>query len=396
MKFYRLALTAVTALSFLFIISFPAFSGNWYKGDLHSHSTHSDGDSPVAAVIQSAELKGLDFFCITDHDTSMLGSPVHWYDTDYLSEKMVLLYGIEWTSVKGHANIWATEPFVYEELWYANMNRDPETAIAEAHSQGALFSINHPLAFAGYAMGWDYDVVEGVDAIEVWNNMFNLPMFNFLAVRVFWDGLLQKGMRIPGVGGSDNHHLFKLFSFFYGIGNPSTWVYAQELSAEAILDGIKAGNVSISYSPVAPRLDFSADENGDGIFQTIMGQSIFSTSYPVSFKIELCYETQPESKSHNRVYEIQGFSDNKLYQLLETLNLLSTSGFKPYIALVLKDGNVFRAWLVTEGAESIIFQDTPSAPGYYRVELYGMPDVKPFQYPFYGNMIALTNPIYIE
>ena len=79
----------------------------WYKGDLHCHSTHSDGDSSVADVIRSAEERGLDFFVITDHDGSMRGVPTHWHDPDYRSERMILLYGVEWTTTMGHANVWS-------------------------------------------------------------------------------------------------------------------------------------------------------------------------------------------------------------------------------------------------------------------------------------------------
>lgn len=393
---FRLAvLKAVTVLVLLLILSAPAFSGSWYKGDLHTHSNYSDGDSPVGRVVQDAEQKGLDFFAITDHDDMMNGNPVHWYDPEYQSDQMVLIYGVEWTSLKGHANIWATKPFEYEILWQANRNRDAETAVAEAHRQGALFSICHPMSFAGYLFGWEYDLVEGVDVIEVWNSMYNFPMFNFLSVRVLWDGLLQKGRRIPGVGGSDMHHLEKIRSFLYGTGNPTTWVYAETHSAESILAAIQQGNVSISYSPTAPRLDFSADEHGAGKFRTMTGQSILRTGTPVSFKIELHHEA-PLKNNPNMIYEISDFNEDRMLQWLETVSTVSRLGTQVYLALVVKDGNAFRAWLTTAGSEPVVFQDIPSHPGYYRVELYGMPDVNAFQYPFYGNMIALTNPIYVD
>ena len=117
-------------LFLLFLLLFPAIcsaqipSGTWYKGDLHSHSTYSDGDSSVAEVIASAEAKDLDFFALTDHDTSMAGNPLHWLDPAYHSNTLALLYGVEWTTPKGHANLWATAPFDYSQLWQANRARD--------------------------------------------------------------------------------------------------------------------------------------------------------------------------------------------------------------------------------------------------------------------------------
>jgi hypothetical protein len=59
------------------LVPMAASAGHWYKGDLHSHSLYSDGDSPVADVVASVEAKGLDFFALTDHDTDMDGDPVH-------------------------------------------------------------------------------------------------------------------------------------------------------------------------------------------------------------------------------------------------------------------------------------------------------------------------------
>ena len=89
--------------------------GTWLKGDLHSHSLHSDGDSPVAAVLHSVESKGLDFFALTEHDGNMFEKdnfedvwPTHWDDPDYDSDQTVLLYGVEWTSGMGHANVWSS------------------------------------------------------------------------------------------------------------------------------------------------------------------------------------------------------------------------------------------------------------------------------------------------
>ncbi|MBW2184376.1 MAG: CehA/McbA family metallohydrolase, partial [Deltaproteobacteria bacterium] len=131
-------------------------TGQWYKGDLHAHSTHSDGDSPVADIIARAEDLGLNFFALTDHDTSVKGNPSHFSDPDYYSEKMVLLYGVEWTSTLGHANIWSSAPFAYQELWQANRENDAAAAIAAAHTQEALFSVNHPAA--SLCCPWEYPV----------------------------------------------------------------------------------------------------------------------------------------------------------------------------------------------------------------------------------------------
>lgn len=56
----------------------------WLKGDLHSHSRYSDGDSSVKDVLEEAKNRaGLQFASITDHDTHFRDHPSRittWYD----------------------------------------------------------------------------------------------------------------------------------------------------------------------------------------------------------------------------------------------------------------------------------------------------------------------------
>ncbi len=117
---YSILLAGLLLLMCLCLLPCPAQAGQWLRGDLHSHSTYSDGDSPPADVVAEAERLGLDFFALTDHDGSMSGEPLHWSDPGYASDEVVLLYGMEWTTALGHANVWAASPFDYGPLWAAH------------------------------------------------------------------------------------------------------------------------------------------------------------------------------------------------------------------------------------------------------------------------------------
>ncbi len=149
-------LAGLLLLMCLCLLPCPALAGQWLRGDLHSHSTYSDGDSPPADVVAEAERLGLDFFALTDHDGSMSGEPLHWSDPGYASDELVLLYGMEWTTAFGHANVWAAAPFDYAPLWAAHTSRDAAAAAQAAHDGGALFSINHPQEFV--VCPWSYPV----------------------------------------------------------------------------------------------------------------------------------------------------------------------------------------------------------------------------------------------
>ena len=42
-------------------------SGSFYKGNLHGHSSNSDGKFSVSEVIDAYKKRGYDFTCISDH-----------------------------------------------------------------------------------------------------------------------------------------------------------------------------------------------------------------------------------------------------------------------------------------------------------------------------------------
>jgi len=70
----------------------------------------------------------------------------------------------------------------------------------------------------------------------------------------FWNQQLNRGCRLSGIGGSDNHRPMQPLDQTGSIGSPTTVVYAAELSTPAILDGIRAGHVFIDVAGTHDRL----------------------------------------------------------------------------------------------------------------------------------------------
>jgi hypothetical protein len=386
----------VILIVFVTSIQSVAFAGQWYKGDLHSHSIHSDGDSSVADVIASIEAKGLDFFALTDHDNHMDGSPTHWSDPDYVSDTAVLLYGVEWSNGDGHANVLAGWPFDYSDLWSANQNDDPVSAVGAAHNVGALFSINHPVRH-----DWEFPVIEGTDCVEIWNG----PMIinnNYKATHDFWDDILMERQKVTGVGGSDTHFLNGPLAPYTGHGMPTTWVYANSKDADAILSGIAKGNVSISYSVDAPRLEFMADKDGDGIYQTLMGDSLVSDGATIDYKVALIGGSTGSGDNYAVPSSIvRHLNEDRLtfWDLIWLTMTLSNMDHRDNVRLVtvIKDAQLYRAWLISGGVDSIEFSDAVSSGSqvYYRAEVYGDPDVEGLSQLIYGMRVAVSNPIYV-
>jgi hypothetical protein len=211
----------------------------WYKGELHCHTYHSDGDSDPMEVVRKAESLGLDFLAITDHNVQS-----HLAALNHIDTSLMLIPGYEVTTYKGHWNIWGSSHWIDFRILTAEAM---QTAINAAVEAGYLVSCNHPRP---YGPPWEFTEVEGYACVEVWNGPWEV--FNHEAL-AFWERWLREGKRLTAVGGSDTHfhhreHLAKL-------GEPTTYIYCPGLpSPAALLENLRAGHAFITQSPHSPQL----------------------------------------------------------------------------------------------------------------------------------------------
>jgi hypothetical protein len=63
------------------------------KGNLHAHTTFSDGRRPIGEVIGRYRELGYDFLAITDHDDRVLDD--YWFNIPAGDDQMLILPGIE-------------------------------------------------------------------------------------------------------------------------------------------------------------------------------------------------------------------------------------------------------------------------------------------------------------
>jgi hypothetical protein len=229
---------------------------DWYAGNLHAHTFHSDGANSLLALAQKNRAEGFDFLVSTEHNTTR----AHWELASVARAvpELLLLPGDEFTSPGGHMNILGSRP----EAWF-DFRFDPGQGklpgvIREAHRQGAIVMVNHPTAFCT-TCPWQYPANEWreADAIEVWNGEWDIT--DAAAVKL-WDEELRKGRRIHAFGGSDYHR---------GEGPmvPATLVWAPNLDAKAILGGLRRGNAVIVASPKGPRVTLQVGKSlpGDSV-----------------------------------------------------------------------------------------------------------------------------------
>lgn len=235
----------------------------WYRGDLHMHTAHSDGTCPSQSgksvpcplfiTLETASRDGLDFVAVTDHNTIS-----HFNDEREMQpyfDKLLLIPGRELTTYSGHFNIFGTTDFIDFELGSPRAP-DMNSIFRSAHRLGALASINHPASPTGeicMGCGWspkNFDM-RLTDAMEAVNGDNSDRGQNHTG---YWRAQLNRGLRIPAIGGSDTHRPVPKAGQRNTIGIPTTVVYATELSVPAILKAIREGHVFVDTTASHDRL----------------------------------------------------------------------------------------------------------------------------------------------
>lgn len=233
----------------------------WYAGDFHTHTGHSDGfgckdtegNRAPCQVYQNAEVAhnaGLDFVGIADHNTVSHYQDIRTLQPGY--PDLLLVRGQEVTTFFGHVNAYGSGVPVNFKIGYEGFNMAQMQE--EVAQTGALLSINHPGRETGAnctGCGWseqstDYsklEVIEVINGTEVETAISGIPV---------WEGLLNEGYRIIGIGGSDDHNAKT-------IGIPTTMVYANALSEQGLLDAVREGKVYIrTQGNNSPEIEFWA------------------------------------------------------------------------------------------------------------------------------------------
>lgn len=236
----------------------------YFKANLHTHSTISDGQFSPLELKQGYKAKGYQILCITDHNVIANHSDLN--DSDFL-----MLTGIEInvnapdkSPISGktyHINLIAKQPdnlwspkkashfypeaFAYEERMHCEemeLQHSPESInamIEKASEKGFLVMYNHPTwSCHSYP---DYAPLKGLWGLELRNSEACLLGNNENNIRVFRD-LLNLGNRVYPVGSDDTHSPKAL-------GNSWIMVGAQELTYGSVIQALEKGDFYMSCGP---------------------------------------------------------------------------------------------------------------------------------------------------
>jgi hypothetical protein len=261
----------------------------WFKGNLHTHTNNSDGDSPPGAVVRWYRDAGYDFLALTDHDMVTLPD-----DYRILAGAMELIHGEEITAGDIHMNGLGIRRDIVPVLMPTE-RMTLQRNVAAVREQGGVPAINHP-NFRWAVRQTDVEPLADVGLFEVHNagpekNNGGRPGHG--STEELWDGLLSLGKRMVGIATDDAHDFTRWGGQYRNPGRAWVHVRAESAREAAVLTALEAGDCYASTGVELEEIGYGSD----GLAIDIKTQ--FDRAYTTTFigrggeVLDISYETEP-------------------------------------------------------------------------------------------------------
>ena len=230
------------------IDAFPQ-AGQWYKGNTHAHTSVSDGKFAPEKLIGEYKKAGYSFLAITDHE---IYSDYTQYDTD----SFIMMPGVEIMLWQGDRNdaftthlvglgIPGKNKFVHgQKLEYINTTPTQEL-IDFLHENGNYVILAHPY-WSGTRLEHFNEYSQGIDALEIYNNVCNLDYGTGYS-EAYFDTALWADRHILCIASDDTHQSVAAQNDFCG---GFIMVKAPALNKGSIYKSIAAGHFYASTGPL--------------------------------------------------------------------------------------------------------------------------------------------------
>lgn len=329
---------------------------HFYFGDIHGHTSLSDGTGDVDEYYRMRrDAYELDFASLTDHD-NFVGkklSPSEWEEIKEITDRFnrsgefVTFFGQEWTSLRvprggGHMNVYSTRRdiplFDHTETAYATTAQ-----LVEAARSWQAIAIPHHIGWTGTV--WEAmapDVTTLVEIISVHGAhefMGNTPIPHRGGMRGYFvqDGL-ARGLRFGFIGGTDCHGLawqhgecWKRDPYRGGWAG----VLARELTRDAIFEALRKRRC-FATSGIRMRLVFEINDH-------LMGEE-FESQEPVRAFVDVNSESLIRwieiVKNNETVYRFGGEGHHSTFRWEDPNPTPGTSWY--YLRVICRDDNM--AW----------------------------------------------------
>ncbi len=258
-----------------------------YPGNIHIHSTYSDGSGSIDQVAEAASAAGLKFIIISDHET-LAGLP-----EESIRCGVVVLVGMEINRRHSHYLALDLERPVPSD------EDNPQRVIDLVNEAGGFGFISHPFEKGspylekGKAYPWKTWPMFRFSGLELWNYTSHWrgrdpsalkTLYRFFFNRKsamdspppelleLWDCYTSAGHRLTAIGSSDAHAtLYKIgfikvpvFTYRYIFSTINTYItLTEKISADfgtakkQINGALKEGRCYIAFESLAPGRDFT-------------------------------------------------------------------------------------------------------------------------------------------
>ena len=227
--------------------------GKWYRGNVHAHTTVSDGTKTPETLVEIYREAGYDFLSITDH--SIVAKTGH-----LSSENFLLIPGEEicvgTSTAETLYHIVALG--VEKTLPYRDFDHglDPQKVIDKISELGGIPILAHPY-WSGLSTQ-DLLRVKRYHGIEAYNTSCDFER-NTGYSEPHIDGAIVEGVK-PFIYATDDHHGAEMGNAPIDACVARIVVKAEELSVKSILDSIRKG---LFYSSTGPEFkDIQIDSEG--------------------------------------------------------------------------------------------------------------------------------------
>ena len=209
--------------------------GNWYKGNLHMHTTLSDGNLLPDAAVSFYKKANYDFVALTDHwvqsEQKIIDGMLFLNGCEFDTGDMVNypIFHIVGIGMQSHVSLRRLP------------SRNPQEIIDAITSAGGVAILAHPAwSITNPA---DCLALTGLSGAEIYNTVSGLPWNSRPDSSLYFDIWASQGKLFNCIATDDSH-------FYKGEQTRSfIMVKAKELSAESIKKAITSGEFYASQGP---------------------------------------------------------------------------------------------------------------------------------------------------
>jgi hypothetical protein len=236
----------------------------WFKGNLHTHTVNSDGDSAPDDVARWYKEHRYNFLVLTDHD--FLTEPDGLNAVFAARDKFLLIPGEEvsakYEALPIHVNAFDIRSTIFP-LRGGSVIETIQKNVDAIRQAGGMPSLNHP-NFHWAIRPDELRQITGLKLIEVYNGhptVNNWGGGGFASLDEAWDAVLTAGREVYGVAVDDAHHFKTLGAQYSNPGRGWVMVRARELTTRSVLDALERGDF---YASTGVELE-SVERLADGL-----------------------------------------------------------------------------------------------------------------------------------